>query len=262
MRIVRFEYKQEILYGVLRGDEISIIAGQPFGEIQTSGRTIGLSEVTLLAPVAPPNLIALGLNYGRHATETAMALPDHPLLFLKATTSVIGPEAAIVLPRMAPDEVDYEAELCIVIGKTAKNVCEAEALDYVLGYTCGNDVSARDCQLRHDSQWARGKSFDTFAPLGPWIETAMDPDNAGIYSRLNGQIMQQSNTSDMIFNCSQLVSFLSHCMTLLPGTVVMTGTPEGVGFTREPPVFLRPGDVAEIEIAGIGTLTNHVEADS
>jgi 2-keto-4-pentenoate hydratase/2-oxohepta-3-ene-1,7-dioic acid hydratase in catechol pathway len=144
------------------------------------------------------------------------------------------------------------------MGKPAKNVPMADALDYVLGYTCGNDVSARDCQLRLDNQWARGKSFDTFCPLGPWIETEIDPDSAPILSRLNGQVMQQSNTSDMIFDCRRLVGFLSRAMTLLPGTVIMTGTPEGVGFARRPPVFLRPGDTIEIEIEGIGVLTNNV----
>jgi len=162
---------------------------------------------------------------------------------------------------MAPDEVDYECELAIVMGKAAHNVVEDEALDYVLGYTCSNDVSARDCQLRLDMQWARGKSFDTFAPLGPCIQTEMDPDHARVCTRLNGQVMQDSNTSDLIFSCRKLVSYLSHCMTLLPGTVIMTGTPAGVGFTRKPPVFLRPGDVVEIEIEGIGVLRNRVIAE-
>jgi 2-keto-4-pentenoate hydratase/2-oxohepta-3-ene-1,7-dioic acid hydratase in catechol pathway len=141
-------------------------------------------------------------------------------------------------------------------------VSEDIALDYVFGYTCGNDVSARDCQLRLDGQWARGKSFDTFCPLGPWIETEIaDPDNLAIRSRLNGQVMQESTTSDLIFNCRHLISFLSHNMTLLPGTVIMTGTPEGVGFVRKPPVYLKAGDVIEVEIEGIGTLSNTVRAE-
>jgi 2-keto-4-pentenoate hydratase/2-oxohepta-3-ene-1,7-dioic acid hydratase in catechol pathway len=160
---------------------------------------------------------------------------------------------------MAPDEVDYEAELVIVIGRTARDVPEEHALDHVLGYTCGNDVSARDCQLRLDVQWARGKSFDTFCPIGPWIETEMDPDDAPICSRVNGRTMQSSSTSDMIFSCRRLVSYLSQCMTLLPGTVILTGTPEGVGFARRPPVFLRPGDVVEVEVGPIGVLRNTVE---
>jgi len=166
-----------------------------------------------------------------------------------------------MLPRIAPDEVDYECELAIVIGKTARHVSPATALDYVLGYTCANDVSARDCQLRLDGgQWSRGKSFDTFAPLGPWIETDLDPDNAEIMSRVNGREMQHSNTDDLIFDCRHIVAYLSEAMTLPPGTVIMTGTPSGVGFARKPPVFLRAGDVVEIEIAGIGVLRNPVIA--
>ncbi len=259
MKIARFEHHHEIRQGVVEGDELDLLA--PGGHTR-SGEIIKLEDVKLLAPVCPPNVIALGLNYRQHATESQMKLPERPLMFLKATTSVIGPEDAIVLPHVAPAEVDYEAELCLVIGKTARNVSEAEALDYVMGYTCGNDVSARDCQIRLDGgQWARGKSFDTFCPLGPWIETDLDPDNCGIRSRLNGQMMQDSNTSDLIFNCRFLISYLSHSLTLLPGTVIMTGTPEGVGFVRQPPVYMKAGDAIEIEIDGIGTLRNPVVAD-
>jgi len=261
MKIVRFRRDSGTCYGVLSGDAIEILEGTPFGAIRRTGQTTDLREVKLLAPVEPPNVIALGLNYRRHAEESGMAMPDHPMLFLKAPTSVIGPNEAIVLPRMAPAEVDYEAELCILIGRTAKHVSEAEALDYVLGYTCGNDVSARDCQLRLDVQWARGKSFDTFCPLGPWIETQMDADRADISLRLNGQTLQASNTSDMIFDCRKVISFLSDCMTMPPGTVIMTGTPQGVGFARSPQVFLKPGDVVEVEIGGIGVLKNTVTAE-
>jgi len=172
---------------------------------------------------------------------------------------VIGPEEKIILPQMAPDEVDYEAELTIVIGKEAKNIEIEEAEDYIFGYTCSNDVSARDCQLRLDQQWSRGKSFDTFCPLGPWIETELaEPDHCRIVSRLNGEIMQDSNTSDLIFNTKELLSYCSKNFTLYPGTVIMTGTPEGVGFTRKPPVFLKHGDIIEIEIEGIGKLINEV----
>ena len=259
MRIVRFLWDSGTFYGILSGDTIEVLEDGPFEAIRRTGETAKRADVKLLAPVDPPNVIAIGLNYRRHATESKMAMPDHPLLFLKATTSVVGPEDAIVLPEIARNEVDYEAELCIVIGETVRDVSEEDALDYVLGYTCGNDVSARDCQLRLDSQWARGKSFDTFCPLGPWVETEMDPDNADICSRLNGQVMQDSNTSDMIFDCRKLISFLSHCMTMLPGTVIMTGTPEGVGFVRKPAVFLKSGDVVEVEVAGIGTLRNSVQ---
>jgi 2-keto-4-pentenoate hydratase/2-oxohepta-3-ene-1,7-dioic acid hydratase in catechol pathway len=147
------------------------------------------------------------------------------------------------------------------MGKAAHNVSPEAAFNYVLGYTCANDVSARDCQIRLDKQWARGKSFDTFAPLGPWIETDLDPERAPLRSRLNGRVMQDSNTSDLIFSCRELIVYLSQCMTLLPGTVIMTGTPSGVGAARKPPVFLRPGDVIEIEVEGIGVLRNSVKAE-
>jgi 2-keto-4-pentenoate hydratase/2-oxohepta-3-ene-1,7-dioic acid hydratase in catechol pathway len=177
------------------------------------------------------------------------------MLFIKASTALTGPDHPIILPSVAPNEVDYEAELVVVIGKRCRNVSEDHALDYVLGYTCGNDVSARDCQRQ---SLARGKSFDTFAPLGPWIETKLDPDSCAISSRLNGETMQNSNTSDLIFNVRQLISYLSNSTTLLPGTSIMTGTPSGVGFARKPPVFLKVDDVVEVEIAGIGTLRNPV----
>lgn len=258
MKIARFEYQNEIRQGVVDGTEVEVLALS--GMVRT-GEVLKLSEVKLLAPVCPPNVIALGLNYQQHAVESKMKAPERPLMFLKATTSVADPGEAIVLPHMAPHEVDYEAELCIVIGKLAKNVSQDEAFDYVMGYTCGNDVSARDCQLRLDGQWARGKSFDTFCPLGPWIETDLDPDNVPIRSLLNGKVMQESSTSDLIFNCRQLISYLSHNLTLLPGTVIMTGTPEGVGFVRQPPVYLQPGDVIEVEIEGIGLLRNEVKAE-
>ncbi len=213
----------------------------------------------MLSPVNPPNIIAIGLNYKKHADESGQDYPENPLIFLKATSSLIGPEDNIILPDMAPDEVDYEAELVIVIGKRAKNIEMDNAEKHILGYTCGNDVSARDCQLRIDKQWARGKSFDTFCPLGPWIETELDnPDNCRIISRLNGKIMQDSNTSDLIFGVKELVSYCSKNFTLLPGTVIMTGTPSGVGFARKPPVFLKKGDHIEIEIEGIGILSNKV----
>ncbi len=258
MKIVRFLKDEKIRFGLLEGERIDVLDGEPFEVLQTSGQTVALGEVKLLAPVAPPNVLAIGLNYRQHAAETNAPIPDHPLLFIKASTSVIAPGDAIVLPEMAPGEVDYEAEIAVVIGRRAWGVCVADALSYVLGYTCGNDVSARDCQKRLDRQWARGKSFDTFCPLGPWIETELDPAAAPVRCRLNGQTMQDSNSSDMIFSCAELVSYLSHCMTLLPGTVILTGTPPGVGTARQPAVYLRAGDVVEVEIGGIGVLRNPV----
>lgn len=262
MRIVRFDHGGRPRFGVLDGDTIEVIQCPLTQAAKRTGECVDAGDVRLLAPVEPPNILAIGLNYRKHAMESGSAIPDHPVLFIKANTAATGPETDIVLPAMAPSEVDYEAELAIVIGAPARNVPEDRALDYVLGYTCGNDVSARDCQRRLDKQWARGKSFDTFCPLGPWIETDLDPDHCGIRSRLNGRTMQDSRTSDLIFGCRFLVSYLSRCTTLLPGTVIMTGTPEGVGFARTPPVFLRPGDTIEIEIDGIGTLRNTVAAEA
>ena len=258
MKIARVNMDDKIFHGAIENDAIRRLARSPFEEVKPVGPRIPLDRVELLAPVRPPNVIAIGLNYRAHADEGGMTYPTAPVVFIKATSAVCGPCDNIVLPAMAPNEVDYECEICIVIGRQAKNVSEKDALGHVLGYTCGNDVSARDCQIRLDRQWARGKSFDTFAPLGPWIETEMNPDRARIRTLLNGTVMQDSHTSDMIFGCAKLVSYLSHCMTLLPGTVIMTGTPAGVGFTRKPPVFLRPGDVVEVAIDGIGTLRNQV----
>ena len=170
---------------------------------------------------------------------------------------MVGPGEAIVVPKAAPTQVDYEAELAVVIGKPARHVPVERALEYVLGYTCANDVSARDCQ-NGDGQWARGKSFDTFGPLGPWIETDLDPTNVRVQGRLNGKVMQEANTSLMIFSVAYLINYLSRCMTLLPGTVLLTGTPAGVGFARKPPVWLKGGDVYEVDIEGIGVLRNPV----
>jgi 2-keto-4-pentenoate hydratase/2-oxohepta-3-ene-1,7-dioic acid hydratase in catechol pathway len=214
-----------------------------------------------LAPLAPPNVFAIGRNYRAHAKETGSEAPEQPLIFCKPTTSVIGPEDRIVLPAGAPSEVDFEAELAIVIGRLARNVPESEALSYVFGYTCANDVSARDCQ-RNDKQWTRAKGFDTFCPLGPWIVTAdaLDPNDLRIVSRVNGETMQDARTSEMIHSPAKLVSYVSHQSTLLPGTVILTGTPAGVGMARTPPRFLRQGDEVAVEIEGIGTLINLVVA--
>ncbi|NLO74390.1 MAG: fumarylacetoacetate hydrolase family protein [candidate division WS1 bacterium] len=261
MRIARFLAAGQVHYGIVEGDHLAAISGRPWEGLTVTGETFPLAEVRLLAPVEPPDVFAIGLNYKSHAAESAMELPKAPVIFLKAASSVTGPEEPVVLPAMAPDEVDYEAELAIVIGRPCRKVTEAEALDYVLGYTCGNDVSARDCQLKLDTQWARGKSFETFCPLGPWIETDLDPENAEISLKLNGEEMQHSNTQHMIFPCRYLVSYLSQVTTLRPGSVIMTGTPEGVGFSRKPQVFLRSGDRMEVSIQGIGTLANPVSAE-
>ncbi len=261
MKIARIEYKGRISYGIIEDDRVNIIKGNIFDQWETSGKTLSLSEVKLLAPVEPPQIVAIGLNYRDHAREGNFPLPEEPVIFIKTINTITGPESYIILPKIAPDEVDYEAELVIVIGRKAKNVSEEEADNYILGYTCGNDVSARDCQLKKDKQWARGKSFDTFAPIGPWIVTGIDGDNLGIKLILNGRIMQNSSTSNMIFSCRKLVSFISHCMTLYPGSIIMTGTPAGVGFTRKPPVFLKEGDKVVVEIEKIGKLINYVKRE-
>jgi len=259
LKIARVRHKGELFYAVLKDQGAHLLEGEPFEEVRPSGTVVPLSETEkILPPVQPPNVLAIGLNYYGHAKESNMKPPESPVLFIKANTSVIGPDEPIMLPKIAPEEVDYEAELCIVIGRRAKNVPEEKASDYIFGYTCANDISARDCQLRIDLQWARAKSFDTFCPLGPCVETEIDPHNLPIRLRLNGKIMQDSTTSDLIFPPERLVSFLSKCMTLLPGTVILTGTPSGVGFARKPPIYLRDGDIVEVEIGGIGLLRNPV----
>jgi 2-keto-4-pentenoate hydratase/2-oxohepta-3-ene-1,7-dioic acid hydratase in catechol pathway len=208
----------------------------------------------------PEKIICFGLNYRKHAEETGNPLPKVPTLFPKYRNSLIANGQQIVLPRNNPGNVDYENELTIVIGKRCKYVTEAEALSYVAGYTIMNDVSARDLQMQ-TSQWGAGKAVDTFAPLGPVLIPASeigDPQNLAIKTRLNGQVMQDSNTSDMVFSCAQLIAFASNFMTLEPGDVLATGTPEGVGFSRKPPVFMKDGDIIELEIEKIGILRNPV----
>jgi 2-keto-4-pentenoate hydratase/2-oxohepta-3-ene-1,7-dioic acid hydratase in catechol pathway len=221
-------------------------------------------EISRLAPVTrPPKIICLGLNYRDHAVESGAKIPTEPVVFSKYPTAVIGPDAPILLP---PDsqKVDFEAELVFVIGHSGRDIPEADAMRYVAGYTCGHDVSARDYQLdRGGGQWVIGKTFDTFAPLGPVLVTPdelPDPHHLRIQCRVNGQTMQDSNTEQMIFKVPQVISYLSRVMTLEPGDMVFTGTPPGVGFARKPPVFLKDGDVVEIEIEGIGVLRNPVRA--
>jgi 2-keto-4-pentenoate hydratase/2-oxohepta-3-ene-1,7-dioic acid hydratase in catechol pathway len=264
MKIIRFvSGREKILQGVYnpkQPDSAKIIEGGILGDYKITSKEAEVKK--LLPPIIPVNILALGINYKKHGDETAMSYPDQPILFLKATTSIVGHEGPIVLPAAGPDSVDYEAELAVVIGKKAKNIMPDKAMDYVMGYTCANDVSARDWQFdKQKGQWARGKSFDTFCPLGPWIVTKEeidDPNNIGIRCIINGQTVQESKTSEMIFNVQNIVSNLSRSMTLLPGTVILTGTPDGVGFTRQPPLFLQAGDLVSVEIEKIGTLTNEV----
>jgi 2-keto-4-pentenoate hydratase/2-oxohepta-3-ene-1,7-dioic acid hydratase in catechol pathway len=216
--------------------------------------------IHVLAPVPRPGkLICVGLNYRDHAAESAMPIPDQPVIFSKYATAVVGPDQPVLLPP-ASSKVDYEAELAVVIGRRAKHVRRERAFDYVLGYTNFNDVSARDFQFA-DGQWVRGKSCDTFAPMGPHVATSdeiPDPHRLSIKFRLNGRTMQDSNTDQLIFGIPELIAFLSESITLEPGDVIATGTPPGVGFARQPPVFLQPGDVMEVEVEGLGVLANPV----
>lgn len=222
-----------------------------------------VTPAKLLAPIVPCDILCIGLNYRKHAEEGHKPIPDYPVLFMKNAGTLQNPGDPIILPRkLKSDEVDYECELAVVIGRECYNVSKEKALDYVLGYTCANDVSARDWQIKKGgSQWCRGKTFATFCPLGPWIVTRDEipnPNSLSIKTILNGQIMQDWNTNDMIFDVPTLIEFLSGSTRLLPGTVILTGTPHGVGAARKPPVYLQPGDSVTIEIGSIGSLTNPV----
>ncbi len=252
MKIVHFAAGRRTRYGILGGDSIQVIDGSPFRSIRPVGEHYRLSDVRLLAPCLPSKIVAVGLNYRSHAEEIGTPLPEAPLLFLKPSTAVIGPEDAIVYPS-ASSRVDFEGELGVVISKRARHVPSGEALDYVLGYTCFNDVTARDLQSR-DGQWTRAKGFDTFAAFGPCIETELDPDNVPVETWLNGELKQRGNTNDLIYSVAEIISFVSGVMTLLPGDVIATGTPGGIG-----PMSV--GDAVEIRIALIGTLRNHVVGD-
>jgi 2-keto-4-pentenoate hydratase/2-oxohepta-3-ene-1,7-dioic acid hydratase in catechol pathway len=219
----------------------------------------------LLAPVPDPaKVICIGLNYRDHAVESGKPIPTEPVVFSKFSTAVIGPNEPIRLPAVS-NQVDYEAELVVVIGRRGKNIAEADAIGHVAGYACGHDVSARDWQVgRSGGQWLLGKSPDTFAPLGPWLVTADeagDPHNLGIRLRLNGETMQDSNSRELIFRVERLIAHISQLVTLEPGDLIFTGTPPGVGMARKPPVFLKPGDVVEVEIDGLGVLRNPVVAE-
>jgi 2-keto-4-pentenoate hydratase/2-oxohepta-3-ene-1,7-dioic acid hydratase in catechol pathway len=238
--IVRFESEGKVLMGTCDGQTI------------TSGnRNFDISAVKLLAPACPSKIVCIGLNYAQHAAELKMALPQEPIIFLKPPTAAIGPGAEIVFPPSS-QQVDYEGELAVVIRNQCKNVPASEAELHILGYTCFNDVTARDLQ-RRDGQWTRAKSFDTFAPFGPWVAgiDSVDSADLDIQTRVNGEVKQSSNTSDLIFDVPRLVEFISHIMTLEPGDVIATGTPPGVG-------PLRRGDVVEVEIERIGVLKNSV----
>ncbi len=263
MKIIRHKLADgSVQYGSLQPDgTVRRIEGDIFADFRVTGESVALGK--LLAPVVPTSLVCIGLNYRRHAEEGNLPAPEFPVIFMKLPAVVQNPGDPIQLPRrLKSTEVDYECELALVIGKTARNVTRADALDHVLGYTCANDVSARDWQMKWGGgQWCRGKTFDTFAPLGPCLvlrDEIPDPNKLRIKTILNGKVMQDWNTDDMIFDIPTLIEFLTADTTLRPGTVILTGTPHGIGAARKPPVFLKDGDVVSIEIEKIGTLTNPV----
>ena len=274
MRIQRYRDPEGVLHHAQLHDDGAQerLVGDPFGPegaagLRPTGEAARVAE--LLAPVAPPAILCIGVNYRRHAAEFGSAIPARPVLFMKSPSAVQHPGAAIELPVVLPSEaVDYEGELAVVIGRRCKNVTVEDALQAVLGYSCANDVSARDWQKRPElggGQWCRGKSFDTFCPLGPCLATPAlipDPNDLRLTTSVSGELRQDASTADMIFPVAELIAFLSGSTTLEPGTVILTGTPSGVGMGSDPPRWLRPGDEVRITIEGIGTLTNPVIAEA
>ncbi len=252
MRIVRGRWQGEIVTGVVREDVVYRLPDGLRLPIRLGEALAPLSDVTLLAPCKPTKIVAVGRNYAAHAAEHGAEIPKEPLLFLKPPSSVIGPGGVIIYPRHLSQRVEHEAELAVVIGRRARRVSPEEAGSYILGYTCANDVTARDLQ-RRDGQWTRGKGFDTFCPLGPWIVPDLDPRDLLIRCLVNGEVRQKGRTSRMIFAVPVLIAYISAVMTLEPGDVILTGTPAGVG-------PLQPGDRVTVEIEGIGSLANTVIA--
>lgn len=252
MKICRFsDSNMNIRYGIIEEDlSICELAGSPFENITKTKIVHSTDSVKLLSPCTPSKIVAVGLNYRDHAQEMKKAIPEDPMLFMKPSSSVIGDKENIIYPKHMSERVDFEGELAVVIGKQAKNVEPSQALQYVLGYTCLNDVTARDLQSK-DVQFTRAKGFDTFSPIGPWIETSLDPSNLEIKTYLNGKLMQHSNTSNLIFTVPILISFISKVMTLYPGDIISTGTPGGIA-------PMRTGDKIVVEIESIGTLTNFI----
>lgn len=249
MKYVRFLYKGKENLGVWKGEVIKEIEGDFFRGFEVKNKQYYLNEITLISPCQPTKIVAVGLNYRKHAEELGMEVPKNPVIFIKPSSSVIDPEGEIVYPKMSK-RIDYEAELGVVIRKQASGIDLDKVGEYVLGYTCFNDITARDLQ-QEDIQWTRSKSFDTFAPIGPCIVSDINPNDLGIELYLNGVKKQCSSTSDFVFKVEELISFISHIMTLLPGDVIATGTPPGVG-------SMQPGDIVEVVIEKIGTLKNKV----
>jgi 2-keto-4-pentenoate hydratase/2-oxohepta-3-ene-1,7-dioic acid hydratase in catechol pathway len=248
MRVVRVFSGEDVRYGLADAGTITLISDEPFAAWETDD-VISMAGARLMPPAMPTKIVCVGVNYKTHAKEMGHELPEEPLIFLKPPTSMNAPGGEIHLP---PDvgRVDYEGELAVVMGRRAHRVAPEDALTFVLGYTCANDVTARDLQKR-DGQWTRAKGFDGFCPLGPWVETDVDPSDLLLETYLNGEVVQSARTSDMIFDVPTLISFISHVMTLLPGDIVLTGTPSGIG-------ELHSGDVVEVRIEGIGGLSSRV----
>lgn len=256
MKLLRYQEEGHNHYGILEDDgTIRQLAGSPFESLKTTSTTAKLDRVKVLAPIAQPRIFGVGLNYAAHAAEGGKEAPPQPMLFMLPWTAVIGPGDTILYPKQGQN-IHFEGELAVIIGKTAKDVSEADALDYVLGYTCGNDISERVIQRAEMAQGCMliGKGFDTFKPMGPYIGLHLDPTNLDLATRVNGVVKQHSNTSDLIFPVAKLIAYISDAITMLPGDVIMTGTPAGVG-------PIQPGDSIEVEIEGIGTLKNGVKAE-
>jgi 2-keto-4-pentenoate hydratase/2-oxohepta-3-ene-1,7-dioic acid hydratase in catechol pathway len=249
VKLVRFRHDARIRTGVLEGDTIRVLSGTFFENPIPTGGEVGVSEVRLLAPVIPSKVVAVGRNYLEHAQELGNEVPEEPLIFLKPSTAVIGPGDPVLLPPES-SRVDHEAELAVVIGRLCRRVSQEDAPKFLLGYTCGNDVTARDLQEK-DGQWTRAKGFDGFCPVGPWVETELDPSDLEVACRVNGEVRQAGRTSAMVFPPAVVVSYVSQVMTLLPGDVILTGTPAGIG-------PLADGDEVEVEVEGIGVLANPV----
>ena len=252
MRIVRYSHDGQMSFGVLEGETIAAITPHPFAPFEYSGERLAPDEVRLLAPVLPTKVVAVGKNYADHAKEMGDDVPEEPIIFLKPSTSVVGPGDPIIYPA-GVDRVDFEGELAVIVGKMARRLDEATALQVVLGFTCANDVTARNRQAS-DGQWTRAKGFDTFCPLGPWIETDLDSSDLAVRTLVNDEPRQSSRTSMLVTSVARLLTFISGVMTLLPGDVILTGTPAGIG-------PLSPGDRVAVEIEGIGVLTNRVVAE-
>jgi 2-keto-4-pentenoate hydratase/2-oxohepta-3-ene-1,7-dioic acid hydratase in catechol pathway len=253
VKICRFKHGPDISYGIVQGESVVRLVGDPFSGIEEGDAQHSLAEVDLVCPTAPSKVVAVGLNYQEHINETGMSKPDAPVLFIKPYTSVIGPGEPIIYPRSAA-RVDYEAELAVVIGEKCKNVDQKDVKNVILGYTCLNDVTERFMQGL-DGQWTRAKSFDTFCPIGPYIETDLEPKGIKVEAYLNGEVKQSATTDLLIFSVEELVSFISGVMTLLPGDVIATGTPSGIG-------PMEAGDTIEIRIENIGSLINTVKKET